>query len=130
MVRHANWTDSALEQRQNKNDSIWSKDKLTLNLPRFFTRLYGQWKRAVNSKLICSWTKWCHSYFVFALVSSSISITSSAISATYFVCYFCYALIPFTPSVGHNILLIIHWNFYFVPIPYYGWYQIYKWFYW
>ena len=31
-----------LELRQYKNDSIWSEDKLALNLPRFFTRLYGQ----------------------------------------------------------------------------------------
>ena len=41
-----------LELRQYKNDSIWSKDKLALNLPHFFTRLYGQWKRAAISKLI------------------------------------------------------------------------------
>ena len=56
-----------VELRQYKNDSIWSKDKLALNLPHFFTRLYGQWKRAANSKLICLWTKWCRSYFVFTL---------------------------------------------------------------
>ena len=55
-----------LELRQFKNDSIWSKDKLTLFLPRFFTRLYGQWKGA--AKLICLWTKWCRSNFVFALI--------------------------------------------------------------
>ena len=30
-----------IELRQYKNDSIWSNDKLALNLPRFFTRLYG-----------------------------------------------------------------------------------------
>ena len=31
-----------LELRQYKNDSIWLKDELALNLLRFFTRLYGQ----------------------------------------------------------------------------------------
>ena len=36
-----------LELRQYKNDSIWSNEKLALNLPRFFTRLYRQWRRAV-----------------------------------------------------------------------------------
>ena len=57
-----------VELRQYKNDSIWSKDKLALNLPRFLTRVYGQWKRASISKLISLWTWWCRSYFVFALV--------------------------------------------------------------
>ena len=33
-----------LELRQYKNDSIWSKEKLALNLPRFFTRLYRQFQ--------------------------------------------------------------------------------------
>ena len=33
-----------LELRQCKNDSIWLKDKSALNLPRFFTRLYGREK--------------------------------------------------------------------------------------
>ena len=41
------------ELRQYKNESIWSKDKLALNFPRFFIRLYGQWKMAAISKLIC-----------------------------------------------------------------------------
>ena len=61
-----------LELRQYKIDSIWSKDKSALNLPRFFTRLYGQWKRATISKLICLWTKWCRSYFVFTLDNDNI----------------------------------------------------------
>ena len=56
-----------LELKQYKNDSIWSNDKLALNLPRFFTLRYGVWKRAANSKLICFSTKWCRSYIVFAL---------------------------------------------------------------
>ena len=57
----------ALELRNYKNDSIMSEDKLALNLPRFFTRLYGQCIWAAISKLICLWTKWCRSYFAFAL---------------------------------------------------------------
>ena len=65
-----------LELRQYKNDSIWSKDKLGLNLPRFFTRLYGQWKRAAISKIICLWTKWCRSYFVFALAPKNFLLSS------------------------------------------------------
>ena len=38
-----------------------------MNLPRFLTHLYGQWKKAAISKLICLWTKWCRSFFAFAL---------------------------------------------------------------
>ena len=60
-------TGSVLEQRQNKNDSIWSKNKLGLKLPRFFARLFGEWKSPANSNLICSTTKWCRSYIVFGL---------------------------------------------------------------
>ena len=38
-----------LELRQHKNNSIWSKDNLVLKLPRFFTRLYGEWKSGTIS---------------------------------------------------------------------------------
>ena len=30
---------------------------------------------------------------------------SAAFSATYYVCYFCFISMPFTPSVGHNIFV-------------------------
>ena len=39
-----------------------------LKLPRFFTRLYGEGKRAVISKLTYIWTLLSRSYIVFALV--------------------------------------------------------------
>ena len=60
-----------LELSQFKNDSIWSEGKLVLKLPRFFIRLYGVWKIAVNSKVIFLSTKWCRSYIVFALMGQS-----------------------------------------------------------
>ena len=56
-----------LELRQNKNDSIWSKNKLDLKLPRFFTCLFLDLKSAAISKLICVSTKLLRSYIVFAL---------------------------------------------------------------
>ena len=57
-----------LELWQYKIDSIWSKNKLDLKLSLFFTLLFGEWKSAAISKLICFSTKWCRSYIVFALV--------------------------------------------------------------
>ena len=42
-------------------------DKLVLKLQRFFTRLYGEWKKRGNFKNNCFSTKWCRSYIVFAL---------------------------------------------------------------
>ena len=45
------------EQRQNKNDTIWSISKLFLKLPPFFTARIGELKSAANSKLICLSTK-------------------------------------------------------------------------
>ena len=56
-----------LEQRQSKNDAIWSKSKLILKLPPFFTARIGEWKSAANSKLICHSTKWSRSYIVLTL---------------------------------------------------------------
>ena len=56
-----------LEQRQNKNGTIWSISKLILKLPLFFTTCIGEWKSAANSKLICLSTKWSRSYIVLAL---------------------------------------------------------------
>ena len=51
--------------------SIWLKDNLALNLPRLFTCLYGQWKKAAISKLICLLMNQMVS-FTFCLYSSLI----------------------------------------------------------
>ena len=54
---------------QYKNDCIWFKTKLGLKLPRFFTRLFGVWKNAANSNLVCSSTKWQMFSFLYCLCS-------------------------------------------------------------
>ena len=77
----------SLELRQYKNDSIWSRDKLALNLPGYFVCLYGLWKKAAISKLICLRTKWCRSYYVFALGKRILKIIM-----LYFITYLHYAL--------------------------------------
>ena len=61
----------ALKPRQYKNNSIWSNIKLDLKLPLFFTRLFGKWKSAANSKLIYFSIKWCRSNIVFSLVNAA-----------------------------------------------------------
>ena len=53
-IMHYYW----LEQRQNKNDTIWSMSKLILKLPLFFTARIGEWKSAANIMYIC-WSVMC-----------------------------------------------------------------------
>ena len=61
-----------LERRQYKNDTIWSKNKLSLNFPLFFTHRIGGSKSAAISNLIWSSTKWSRSYIVLAPKHSSL----------------------------------------------------------
>ena len=69
-LKNCSISNSILEPRQYKNDSIQSKIIPRLKLPRFFTHLYGQGKRAAISKLELFLTEWSRSYFVFALMST------------------------------------------------------------
>ena len=56
-----------LEQIWYKKDTICSKSKLILKLPRFFSHRIDGWKRAAISNLICFLTKCSRSYTVLAL---------------------------------------------------------------
>ena len=56
-----------LEYRQYTNDTGQSKKMQILKLPRFFTRLYGEWKRAVNSNFAFSLTTMSRSCTAFTL---------------------------------------------------------------
>ena len=98
-------SDYGLQLRQYMNDSIWSKNKLGLKLPRFFTRLFGEWKSAANSNLIYSSTKWCLSYIVFTLAKICLSNKSFVISLILYRLYFWNMC---DPVVSQNWSYLLH----------------------
>ena len=62
---------NVLEQRQSKNDTIWSMRKFILKIAAFFHYPYRRVKNPANSKLICLSTKSSRSYIVLDLNSDS-----------------------------------------------------------
>ena len=56
-----------LEQRENKNDLVWSTTKWIFKLARFVAYRIDEWIKAAISKLILLSTKRCRSYIVLAL---------------------------------------------------------------
>ena len=49
-----------------------------LKLPRFFTRLYGEWNRAAISRSTYIWTPSSRTYIVFAVVSIELILLAVA----------------------------------------------------